>query len=288
MKSRWTPAREASVRWLHRNGVAAGYSTLLLEAARELKLPEGEGYVWVAAESATAKRAARSWWASMAWTAPHPRGQLLEARRRRARVARRLSLTHPDSGGGTVASRSCRERLNAVAAFNLASTRLHRRASVPASRSGWRRARPFSRRASPNRARPVQREGTCHAVRPQVAQRRRHDGPRPCRRPPVHRRRQLRRALPIRIETVLTAAGRHDVGAETVAGLARIQVKRSCARSAAPAPSSRRASPRAASPARRDGKPRRPAAGGAATPARWPRPCRRPRQPAARAGRSGD
>ena len=44
----------ASVRWLHRNGVAAGYSTLLLEAARELKLPEGEGYVWVAAESATA------------------------------------------------------------------------------------------------------------------------------------------------------------------------------------------------------------------------------------------
>lgn len=45
----------ASVRWLHRNGVAAGYSTLLLEAARELKLPEGEGYVWVAAESATAK-----------------------------------------------------------------------------------------------------------------------------------------------------------------------------------------------------------------------------------------
>ena len=36
----------ASVRWLHRNGVAAGYSTLLLEAARELKLPEGEGYVW--------------------------------------------------------------------------------------------------------------------------------------------------------------------------------------------------------------------------------------------------
>lgn len=46
---------QASVRWLHRNGVAAGYSTLLLEAARELKLPEGEGYVWVAAESATAK-----------------------------------------------------------------------------------------------------------------------------------------------------------------------------------------------------------------------------------------
>ncbi|MBO1014702.1 siderophore-interacting protein [Achromobacter sp. SD115] len=46
---------QASVRWLHRNGTAPGYSTLLLEAARELKLPAGEGYAWVAAESAAAK-----------------------------------------------------------------------------------------------------------------------------------------------------------------------------------------------------------------------------------------
>ncbi len=46
---------QASVRWLHRNGTAPGYSTLLLEAARELKLPPGEGYAWVAAESAAAK-----------------------------------------------------------------------------------------------------------------------------------------------------------------------------------------------------------------------------------------
>jgi NADPH-dependent ferric siderophore reductase len=46
---------QASVRWLHRNGTAPGYSTLLLEAARELTLPAGEGYVWVAAESAAAK-----------------------------------------------------------------------------------------------------------------------------------------------------------------------------------------------------------------------------------------
>lgn len=49
-----TSAR-ASIRWLHRDGTAPGYSTLLLEAARELALPPGEGYVWVAAESATAK-----------------------------------------------------------------------------------------------------------------------------------------------------------------------------------------------------------------------------------------
>lgn len=45
----------ANVRWLHRNGTAAGYSTLLLEAARELTLPPGEGYTWIAAESAAAK-----------------------------------------------------------------------------------------------------------------------------------------------------------------------------------------------------------------------------------------
>ncbi|MCW3154186.1 siderophore-interacting protein [Achromobacter spanius] len=44
-----------SVRWLPRNGTAPGYSTLLLDAARELTLPDGEGYVWVAAESAVAK-----------------------------------------------------------------------------------------------------------------------------------------------------------------------------------------------------------------------------------------
>lgn len=46
---------QANVRWLHRNGTAAGYSTLLLEAARDLTLPPGEGYAWVAAESAAAK-----------------------------------------------------------------------------------------------------------------------------------------------------------------------------------------------------------------------------------------
>lgn len=49
-----TQAR-ATVRWLHRDGTAAGYSTRLLEAARELALPPGEGYTWIAAESAVAK-----------------------------------------------------------------------------------------------------------------------------------------------------------------------------------------------------------------------------------------
>jgi NADPH-dependent ferric siderophore reductase len=48
-------AAKTTVRWLHRDGIAPGYSTLLLEAARELQLPSGEGYVWVAAESAVAK-----------------------------------------------------------------------------------------------------------------------------------------------------------------------------------------------------------------------------------------
>lgn len=46
---------QASVRWLHRNGTAPGHSVLLLDAARDLQLPAGEGYVWIAAESAAAK-----------------------------------------------------------------------------------------------------------------------------------------------------------------------------------------------------------------------------------------
>lgn len=46
---------QATVRWLHRDGTEAGKSTLLPEAARELALPPGEGYVWVAAESAVAR-----------------------------------------------------------------------------------------------------------------------------------------------------------------------------------------------------------------------------------------
>ncbi|MGH6638220.1 MAG: siderophore-interacting protein [Polaromonas sp.] len=45
----------ASLRWLHRNGIEAGRSNLLEQAARELVLPEGQGYVWVAAESVAAR-----------------------------------------------------------------------------------------------------------------------------------------------------------------------------------------------------------------------------------------
>ncbi|MGY6268740.1 siderophore-interacting protein [Achromobacter denitrificans] len=48
-------AAQASIRWLHRNGAAPGRSVLLLDAARDLRLPPGEGYVWIAAESAVAK-----------------------------------------------------------------------------------------------------------------------------------------------------------------------------------------------------------------------------------------
>lgn len=43
------------LRWLHRNGIAAGESQLLAQAAAALTLPKGEGYVWVAAESAVAR-----------------------------------------------------------------------------------------------------------------------------------------------------------------------------------------------------------------------------------------
>lgn len=43
------------LQWLHRNGVPAGVSTLLPEAAAKLVLPAGEGYVWAAAESAVAR-----------------------------------------------------------------------------------------------------------------------------------------------------------------------------------------------------------------------------------------
>lgn len=43
------------LRWLPRNGVPAGESQLLPQAAASLVLPQGDGYVWVAAESAVAR-----------------------------------------------------------------------------------------------------------------------------------------------------------------------------------------------------------------------------------------
>lgn len=51
------PARPGTqVRWLHRDGRAPGDSPLLPDAAAALALPEGDGYVWIACESLTAKR----------------------------------------------------------------------------------------------------------------------------------------------------------------------------------------------------------------------------------------
>lgn len=46
----------AEVRWLHRDGGAPGDGARLAEAAAALTLPEGDGYVWIACESLTAKR----------------------------------------------------------------------------------------------------------------------------------------------------------------------------------------------------------------------------------------
>ncbi|HTK01476.1 MAG TPA: siderophore-interacting protein [Bordetella sp.] len=54
------PQRDGlSVRWLHRDGAPAGDPALLEQAARQLELPRGEGYVWAAAESAAAKTVRR-------------------------------------------------------------------------------------------------------------------------------------------------------------------------------------------------------------------------------------
>lgn len=51
------PHREGSdVRWLHRDGRAPGDNTLLADAVSALSLPAGDGYVWIACESVTAKQ----------------------------------------------------------------------------------------------------------------------------------------------------------------------------------------------------------------------------------------
>jgi NADPH-dependent ferric siderophore reductase len=43
------------IRWLHRQGTAAGSHLLLQKALAEVTLPAGDGYVWVAAEAGVAK-----------------------------------------------------------------------------------------------------------------------------------------------------------------------------------------------------------------------------------------
>lgn len=43
------------VHWCHRNGAAPGTASVLLEAMRRLVLPTGDGYAWVACETAAAR-----------------------------------------------------------------------------------------------------------------------------------------------------------------------------------------------------------------------------------------
>jgi len=51
----FTSRARVDVRWLHRDGAEPGTTSLLQNALAELRLPEGDGYAWVAAEAATAK-----------------------------------------------------------------------------------------------------------------------------------------------------------------------------------------------------------------------------------------
>jgi NADPH-dependent ferric siderophore reductase len=46
---------DASITWVHRNGVPAGSGDALAKALTELKTPAGDYYAWVACESLTAK-----------------------------------------------------------------------------------------------------------------------------------------------------------------------------------------------------------------------------------------
>ena len=61
--------------WVHRQGAAAGSTTLLLEALRQATLPAGDFHAWVACESTAAKalrahlvgeRGARAQWTKAA------------------------------------------------------------------------------------------------------------------------------------------------------------------------------------------------------------------------------
>jgi len=51
----FTSRARVDVRWLHRDGAEPGTTSLLQHAIAELRLGEGDGYAWVAAEAATAK-----------------------------------------------------------------------------------------------------------------------------------------------------------------------------------------------------------------------------------------
>ncbi len=52
-------AANAAIRWLHRDGIAAGTTTLLEQALRNLMLPGGDTYAWLAGEIETARRLRR-------------------------------------------------------------------------------------------------------------------------------------------------------------------------------------------------------------------------------------
>jgi NADPH-dependent ferric siderophore reductase len=55
----FTSRARVYARWLHRDGAEPGTTSLLQNAIAELRLPEGDGYAWVAAEAATAKAVRR-------------------------------------------------------------------------------------------------------------------------------------------------------------------------------------------------------------------------------------
>lgn len=48
-------AADATVVWVHRNGVPAGTTSFLMDTVRELALPEGEGFTWVEGEATTVR-----------------------------------------------------------------------------------------------------------------------------------------------------------------------------------------------------------------------------------------
>lgn len=52
-------AAAASVTWLHRDGVPAGRSRLLLDAVRSMSFPDGDGFAWVAGEASAVREIRR-------------------------------------------------------------------------------------------------------------------------------------------------------------------------------------------------------------------------------------
>lgn len=56
-EEQYLPRRSGTaLQWLHRGALTAGDNPLLMDAVIALQLPQGDGYVWIAGESLTAKR----------------------------------------------------------------------------------------------------------------------------------------------------------------------------------------------------------------------------------------